>query len=207
MYYYVNYLGLGQWRDHWWQLNVPPSRPISMALRVHWSNTDGIAQCGMSMATLEATGCRHQADTLSVLRGGHRGDSKQNNDGKMYHHCRPFWWPPRRFAGTIPHTSSNRGGPGLQRKPLVDTTKQVLWPIVAIGHTYAAFFRVFSSSTCYKRAQVDVKAPNNYMGMTEDEQYWWWSIPRLFMGARWAPALHLLVVLAVCVIWLTTVCP
>jgi hypothetical protein len=31
------------------------------------SNTDGIAQCGMSRATPEATGCRHRATTPSVL--------------------------------------------------------------------------------------------------------------------------------------------
>jgi hypothetical protein len=33
---------------------------------MRWSNTDGIAQCGMSRATLEATGCR-QATTQNVL--------------------------------------------------------------------------------------------------------------------------------------------
>jgi hypothetical protein len=31
------------------------------------SNTDSIAQCGMSRATLEATGCQHRATTRSVL--------------------------------------------------------------------------------------------------------------------------------------------
>jgi hypothetical protein len=38
-----------------------------MALAVRWSNTDGIAQCGMSRATPEATECWHQATTCSVL--------------------------------------------------------------------------------------------------------------------------------------------
>jgi hypothetical protein len=38
-----------------------------MATAVRRSNTDGIAQCGMSRATLEATGCRHQATTHSLL--------------------------------------------------------------------------------------------------------------------------------------------
>jgi hypothetical protein len=38
-----------------------------MATAVLWSNTDGIAQCGMSRATPEATGCCHWATTRYVL--------------------------------------------------------------------------------------------------------------------------------------------
>jgi hypothetical protein len=38
-----------------------------MATAVRRSNTDGIAQCGMSMATLEATGRRYWATTRSIL--------------------------------------------------------------------------------------------------------------------------------------------
>ncbi len=38
-----------------------------MAMAVCQSNTDGIAQCGMSRATPEATGRRHWATTCSVL--------------------------------------------------------------------------------------------------------------------------------------------
>jgi hypothetical protein len=38
-----------------------------MATAVRQSNTDGIAQCGMSRATPEATGRRHQATTRYVL--------------------------------------------------------------------------------------------------------------------------------------------
>ncbi len=43
----------------------PPA--IFMAMVVRRSNTDGIAQCGMSRATPEATGRRHQATTCYVL--------------------------------------------------------------------------------------------------------------------------------------------
>jgi hypothetical protein len=49
------------------QMNSPHPLAVLMATAVHRSNTDGIAQCGMSRATLEATGCRHQATTHSVL--------------------------------------------------------------------------------------------------------------------------------------------
>ncbi len=38
-----------------------------MATAVRRSNTDGIAQCSMSRATPEATGCRHRATTGSIL--------------------------------------------------------------------------------------------------------------------------------------------
>jgi hypothetical protein len=38
-----------------------------MATAVRQSSTDGIAQCGMSRATPEATGCRHQVTTCSIL--------------------------------------------------------------------------------------------------------------------------------------------
>jgi hypothetical protein len=38
-----------------------------MATVVHRSNTDGIAQCGMSRATPEATGHQHRVTTYSVL--------------------------------------------------------------------------------------------------------------------------------------------
>jgi hypothetical protein len=37
-----------------------------MALVVHQSNTDGIAQCGMSRATPKATGCHHRVTTHSA---------------------------------------------------------------------------------------------------------------------------------------------
>jgi hypothetical protein len=38
-----------------------------MAMAVRQNDTDGIARCGMSRATLEATGHRHQATTCYVL--------------------------------------------------------------------------------------------------------------------------------------------
>jgi hypothetical protein len=49
------------------QTNAPHLLAVLMATAVRRSNTDGIVQCGMSRATLEATGCRHRATTCSVL--------------------------------------------------------------------------------------------------------------------------------------------
>jgi hypothetical protein len=50
----------------WWGTNAPHPPAVSMATAERRSNTDGIAQCGMSRATPGATGCRHWA-TCSVL--------------------------------------------------------------------------------------------------------------------------------------------
>ncbi len=54
-------------KRRWRQTNAPHPPSISMATMVRRSNTDGIAQCGISRATSEATGCRHWATTRSVL--------------------------------------------------------------------------------------------------------------------------------------------
>ncbi len=48
-------------------MNAPHPPAVLMATAVRRSNTDGITQCGMSRATLEATGCQHWAATCSVL--------------------------------------------------------------------------------------------------------------------------------------------
>ncbi len=50
-----------------WRTNAPCPPAASMATAVRRSNTDGIAQCGMSRATLEATGPCHWATTCYVL--------------------------------------------------------------------------------------------------------------------------------------------
>ncbi len=59
--------GYGQWQNHQLHQNAPPPRPVLKALRMRWSNTDGIAWCGMSRATSEAPGRQNWATTRSVL--------------------------------------------------------------------------------------------------------------------------------------------
>ncbi len=54
------------WQNQWWYQNVPPLSAILMAMAGHRSNTDSIAQCGMSRTTWEATGCCHWAITCSI---------------------------------------------------------------------------------------------------------------------------------------------
>ncbi len=54
-------------KRQWRRTNAPHPLAVSMATAVRWSNTDSIAQCGMSRATLEATGHRHWATNRSIL--------------------------------------------------------------------------------------------------------------------------------------------
>ncbi len=56
-----------RWQNQQWRTNTPHPPAVSMATVECRSDTDGIAQCGMSRATPEATGCWHQATTHSVL--------------------------------------------------------------------------------------------------------------------------------------------
>ncbi len=56
----------------WWQnqrrrTNAPCPLAVLMGTAMRRSDTDGIAQCGMSRATLEATGRRHWATTCYIL--------------------------------------------------------------------------------------------------------------------------------------------
>jgi hypothetical protein len=59
-----NYSNQNRW---WWQTYAPHPPAVSMATAVRRSDTDGIAQCGISRATPEATGHRHRATTCSIL--------------------------------------------------------------------------------------------------------------------------------------------
>ncbi len=58
-----NYSNQQRWR---WRTNAPHLPTVLMAMVVRRSNTDGIARCGMSRVTPEATGRRHWATTHSL---------------------------------------------------------------------------------------------------------------------------------------------
>ncbi len=55
------------WLKQQWYQHVPPTLAILMAMAVRRCNTKHIAQCSMSRATPEATGCHHRATTHSIL--------------------------------------------------------------------------------------------------------------------------------------------
>ncbi len=70
------------WWQNWrWRMNVPPSQAILMATAVRQSNTNGIARCGISRATPEATGRCHRATThyLSPQRPPGQQANKQQS--------------------------------------------------------------------------------------------------------------------------------
>ncbi len=58
--------GYWWWQNWRWWMNAPCPPAVLMATAVRRSNTGGIARCGMSRATPEATGRRHWATTHYV---------------------------------------------------------------------------------------------------------------------------------------------
>ena len=68
--------------------NAPPSQAILMTMWRCWSNTCGIAQCSMSRATPEATGCRHWATTHFI--SPRRPPGRQQTIQRCNMH--PLWW-------------------------------------------------------------------------------------------------------------------
>ncbi len=153
------------WQNQQWRTNAPHRPAVLTAMEVRRSNTDGIARCGMSMATPEAPGRRHRATTCSILPQrppGQQSTKQQSNNTPI---LLAVWWP-LQCSGTIPRILPNRGGSGLQWKPLVATIGWVLRPIVGIEIKNTAFYRVFFIVTSYKRDWGDVMDPNNNKGMT-----------------------------------------
>ncbi len=53
-------------KRQWQRTNAPHPPVVLMATAVRGSNTDGIARCGMSRATPEATGRWHRVTTCSI---------------------------------------------------------------------------------------------------------------------------------------------
>ncbi len=82
-------------------MNAPHPPAVLMATAVRRSNTDGIARCGMSRATLEATGCRHRATTCSIKDGhfdGHGNAPVRSRAHRpmeeVQNFTRSHWMPP-----------------------------------------------------------------------------------------------------------------
>ncbi len=97
-------------------------------MAVRRSNTDGIARCGMSRATPEATGCRHRATTRSVLpqRPPRQQANKQQSTNAPKNMAKWMTMAMRQY-GTA-HIAHG-GGLGLCKMPLNTITGQVLRPI------------------------------------------------------------------------------
>ncbi len=149
----------------WWRTNAPHPLAILMATAVRWSDTDSIAQCGMSRATPEATGHRHRATTCSV--------SPQ--------------WPPGQQANKQQSTNTPRKQAVLMATAMrryvnaqiaqwrrsrasLEATGCHHWASIMsdnINQTWLRrFFYVFIIKTEEKRSRVDAKTPVFNRGMT-----------------------------------------
>jgi hypothetical protein len=137
-----------------------------MAMAVRWCNTKHIAQCSMSRATPEATGCRHRVTTCSVLPQqppGQQANKQQSTNAPkklailmaaavhLYNttHIAQY----RRSRASLEATGCHHRVSTCSDKHQSDIPTLV-------------FFEFFSSSTCTKRSQIDAKAPVFNKGIT-----------------------------------------
>ncbi len=153
------------WQNQWWRTNTPRPPSVSMAMAVRRSNTDGIARCGMSRATPEATGCRHRVTTCSVL---------------------PQWLPEQQankqqstntpkkvamlMAAAVRRYNTARITRWRRSRALLEATGCCHWASIMsnnINRTWLQrFFLCFHRQNVRKRSRVDAKNPVFNKGMT-----------------------------------------
>jgi hypothetical protein len=153
-------------QKRWWrQTNAPHPPAVSMAMAVRWSNTDGIAQCSMSRATPEATGCRHQATTCSV--------SPQRTPGQQAYIQQSTNTPAklavsmamamRRYV-TMQIAQWRRSRASLEATGLCHQAS--IMPDNIMGSWLQHFVLCFHCQNRRKRSRVDAKNPVFNRGMT-----------------------------------------
>ncbi len=148
-----------------WRTNAPCLPAVLMATVVRRSNTDSIAQCGMSRATLEASGCRHWATTCYVLPQqppGQQANKQQSTN------------TPKKVAVLIAMVMRRyvtaRIAQWRRSRASLEATGHRHWASIMsdnINRTWLWwFFSMFSSSNRRKRSRVDAKTPVFNRGMT-----------------------------------------
>ncbi len=146
-------------------MNAPCPPAILMATAVRRSNTDSIAQCGMSRATPKATGCQHRATTCYVSPqqppGQQENKQQSTNTPKKVSvlmamamcryvtACIARW---RRSRASLKATGRRH-----QASIMSDNTNQT-W--------LRCFFLCFHRQNCRKRSWVDAKTPVFNRSMT-----------------------------------------
>ncbi len=154
-----------QWQNQRWWTNAPHLLAVLMATVVRRSNTEGIAQCGMSRATLEAARCRHWATT---------------------HYVSPQW-PPGQQANKQQSTNTPKKVAVLIAMAMrryvtacIARWRRSRASLEATGRCHQAsimsnninrtwlwcFFWCFHCQNCRKRSWVDAKTPVFNRGMT-----------------------------------------
>ncbi len=143
----------------------PPLLAVSMATAVRPGKTDGIAHCGMTRATPEATGCRHRATTCSVLPQqlpGQQAYKQQstNTPAKLA----VLMAMAMRWYVTACIAQWRRSRDSLE------ATGRCHWasimPANIVGSCLRRFFWCFQHQNHRKRSWVDVKNPVFNRGMT-----------------------------------------
>jgi hypothetical protein len=152
-----------KWR--WWQTNALYLPAVLMATAVRRSNTNGISQCGISRATPEATGRRHQVTTCSV--------SPQRPPGQQAYKQQSTNTPAKMavlMAMAMRWYVSTRITQWRRSRASLEATRRCHQASIAADScnrsSLPCFFLVFSSSTCTKRSQVDATVPVFNRGIT-----------------------------------------
>ncbi len=166
--------GYGQWQNQQWHQNAPPSRPVSKALRMHWSNTDGIARCIMSRATSEATGRCRWATSCSVLP--QRLPEQQGNKQQSTN-------TPKKvamlMAAAVHRYNTACIAQWRRSRALLEATGRRHWASIMfdnINQTWLRrFFWCFHCWNRRKRSWVDDKTPVFNRGMTYQTKEKGWT--------------------------------
>ncbi len=157
--------GYGWWYNLGWRTNVPPLQAISKAMRTHWSNECGIAQCSKFRATLDAPGSRHRATTCSV--SPQQPPGQQANKQQSTH-------TPKKVAVLMAmamcrYVTAHIAQWRRSRASLEATGRCHQASIMSdnINRTWLRrFFLCFHRQNCRKRSRVDAKTPVFNRGMT-----------------------------------------
>jgi hypothetical protein len=146
-------------------MNAPCPLAVLMATVVCRSNTDGIAQCDMSRATLEATGRCHRATTryASPQRPPGQQANKQQSTNTPKKVAVLMAMAMRRYVTTcIARWRRSRAS--------LEATERHHWASIMsdnINRTWLQwFFWCFHRQNHWKRSRVDAKTPVFNRGMT-----------------------------------------
>ncbi len=149
----------------WRQTNAPHLPAVPMATAVHQSNTDGIAQYGMSRATLEATGRQHWASTCSILPqlppGQHAYKQQSTNTPAK---LAIFMAMAMSRYVTVHIAQWRRSRASLEATGCCHRAS--IMPDNIVRTWLRRFFWWFHHQNCRKRSRVDAKNPVFNKGMT-----------------------------------------
>jgi hypothetical protein len=129
------------------------------------SNTDGIARCGVSRATAEATGCWHRATTFSVSPQRPPGLQayKQQSTNTRAKMAILMAMAMRRYV-TVCIAQWRRS------RASIEATGCRYWASITpdniVGTWLRQFFQCFHRQNRRKRSRVDAKDPVSNRGMT-----------------------------------------